>query len=365
MYALLAGKPRSASVDRIMQTHSSRSPLPPSAVLHPASTYVLENVRTFATNMQGNRYTVYDRLPRLIAPHLEGALDSKLALCYSLASSPDYPVHLLLMGEPATVKTELIEEAKRIVPGAFYAGPRSTVSGLTANLEDGSLGLLARADGGLALLDELDKLPAQATKCLYEAMEYGRITVNSRRMARELESRFVCMATANPKGDILANTVRGTRKQLLDSIPAALLSRFHLVFVLRQPKGKQLEKTVSRILIRTGRENQNLPFLRSYFRAIKDLCPSVRCELDPERSSVKTAQKFLASKIAASTSGRLSVPLSVRAAEGLRRLCVSSARMRLSPQVEDLDVQNALSIMKASLATWSGHWNPSGRSASA
>jgi len=364
MHASLAGKPRSASVDGIMQAHSTTSPLHPETVPHLASTYILESVRSFATNMQGNRYTVYDRLPRLIAPHLEGALDSKLALCYSLASSPDYPVHLLLIGEPATVKTELVEEAKRIVPSAFYAGPRSTVSGLTANLEDGSLGLLARADGALALLDELDKLPPQAKKCLYEAMEYGRITVNSRRIARELDSKFVCIATANPKGDMLSNSVRGTRKQLLDSIPAALLSRFHLVLVLRQPRGKQLEKTVSRILIRTGKENPNLPFLRSYFRAIKDLCPSVRCELDPERRSVKRAQKFLAGKIAASIRGRLSVPLSVRAAEGLRRLCVSSARMRLSPQVEDLDVRNALSIMKASLATWSGHSNQSCRSAS-
>jgi len=312
----------------------------------------LESVEQFATHAENGRYTVYERLLMLVAPHLEGALDEKLALCYSLASSPSYPVHLLLIGEPATVKTELIEEARRIVPGAFYAGPRSTVSGLTANLDDGRLGLFARANGGMALLDELDKLPTQAIRCLYEAMESGRITVNSKTIARELESRFVCMATANPKGDLLAKTVSGARRQLLGSVPAALLSRFHLVFVLRQPVGKELEKTVSRILIRTGRENPHLPFLRSYFRTIKDLCPSVRCELDPKSASVKSARKFLARKIAASNKGQLGVPLSVRAAEALRRLCISSARMRLSPQVEDVDVRNASSIMKSSLATW-------------
>ena len=65
------------------------------------------------------------------------------------------------------------------MPGALYAGPRSTVSGLTAN-EDGTLGLFARADGGLALLDELDKLPTQAIGCLYEAMESGKVTVIAR-----------------------------------------------------------------------------------------------------------------------------------------------------------------------------------------
>lgn len=258
----------------------------------------------------------------------------------------------MLIGEPATVKTELIEEARRIVPGAFYAGPRSTASGLTANLDDGTLGLLARADGGLALFDELDKLPRQATRCLYEAMESGRITVNSRKLARELRSRFICVATANPKGDIFAKSVRRARMQLLDSVPASLLSRFHLVFILRQPRGKELEKTANRILIRAGKENPHLPFLRSYFRAIKDLCPSIRCELNPESPSVKSARKFLAKEITASSTGRLGAPLSVRAAEALRRLCISSARMRLSPEVEDLDVRNALSIMRAALATW-------------
>jgi DNA replicative helicase MCM subunit Mcm2 (Cdc46/Mcm family) len=315
-------------------------------------TCILEDIKALATEVESDRYTIYERLPRLVAPHLEGALDQKLALCYSLASSPDYPVHLLLIGEPATVKTELIEEARRILPGAFYAGPRSTVSGLTANLDDGSLGLLARANGGLALFDELDKLPARATKCLYEAMESGRITINSRKLKRELESRFVCIATANPSGDILAKRAREARKQLLDSVSAALLSRFHLVFVLRTPVGKELEKTVSRILIRSGKENPDLPFLRRYFQTIKELCPLVRCELDPRSASVKAARKFLARKISASKRGRLSAPLSVRAAEALRRLCISSARMRLSPQVDDLDVRNALSVMRASLATW-------------
>lgn len=336
------------TTDRLLHTGASH----PQVTLRSTPTTVCENVRDFATHSENGKYTVYERLPRLVAPHLEGAVKEKLALCYSLASSSDYPVHLLLMGEPATVKTELIEEARRIVPGAFYAGPRSTVSGLTANVEDGSLGLLARADGGLALLDELDKLPTRAIECLYEAMERGRITVNSGKLSRELESRFICMATANPKGDIFSKSVDKARKQLLGSVPAALLSRFHLVFVLRQPVGQELEKTVSRILIRTGRENPHLPFLRSYFRAIKDLCPSVQCELEPDSASVKRAMKFLARKITASNRGQLGAPLSVRAAEGLRRLCISSARMRLSHQVDDLDMQNATSIMKASLATW-------------
>ena len=339
------------TIDRPLHSPFHSRTVSSSATSRTASAYMFEDLRDFATEVKNGKHTVYEKLPKLVAPHLEGANEQKRALCYSLASSPEHPVHLLLIGEPATVKTELIEEAKRIVPSAFYAGPRSTVSGLTAD-DDGTLGLLARADRGLALLDELDKLPAHALGCLYEAMESGRITINSGKLSRELDSRFICLATANPKGDIFAKTVGRARRQLLGSVPPALLSRFHLVFVLRQPLGKELEKTVGRILIRNGTENPSLPFLRSYFRAIKDLCPSIRCELDPQSAEVKTARKFLAKKIAASRTGRLGAPLSVRAAEALRRLCISSARMRHSAEVEDSDVRNAISILKASLNTW-------------
>jgi DNA replicative helicase MCM subunit Mcm2 (Cdc46/Mcm family) len=80
--------------------------------------------------------------------------------------------------------------------------------------------------------------------------------------------------------------------------------------------------------------------------------PIIRCELDPTSSAVRKAQKFLSKKIKQSYSGELSTPLSVRAAGSLKRLSMTSARMRLSPQVEKLDITKAISIMKSSLATW-------------
>jgi hypothetical protein len=91
------------------------------------SPFITEKIREFAGHTENGDFTVYDKLPKLIAPHIQGAL----------ASSPDYPVHLLLTGEPATVKTELLDEAKKIMPEAVSAGPRSTQPGLTANLSNG------------------------------------------------------------------------------------------------------------------------------------------------------------------------------------------------------------------------------------
>jgi DNA replicative helicase MCM subunit Mcm2 (Cdc46/Mcm family) len=341
------------TAERLLEASSVTTPVVSPRPSVAFDIHTLQSVRTFATQMERRRYTVYDRLLSMIAPHLEGASDLKLALCYTLASTPDYPVHMVMIGEPATVKTELLEEARNITPAAVLAGPRSTLPGLTVNLSNGSLGLLTKANGSLALVDELDKLPDEAIKSLYESMESGRITVNSGKISREFESKFICIATANPGGNILRNHKGFVRQQLLRAIPAALLSRFHLAFVLRQPTGTQLDKTVKKILVRNSRSNPNAAFLANYFGAIKQICPVVKCELNPNSALVKKAQKFISNKISDSYNGRLGAPLSVRSAEALRRLCISSARMRLSPQVEDVDIENALSIMTASLDTWS------------
>jgi replicative DNA helicase Mcm len=327
---------------------------PPALIQDSApSPFILPQVQAFATKTKRGNYTVYDELPNMIAPHIEGARDLKLALCYSLASSPDYPVHFLMIGEPATVKTELLDEAKRIAPEAVLVGPRSTLSGLTLNATNGGPGVLVEANGDVALIDELDKLPHEAIKSLYEAMESGRITVNTAKVRRELESKFICIASANPKGDTLAKKASMVRWQVLKSIPVALLTRFHLVSVVKQSEGTELKNTINKILVRTDKENPDLYLVRNYFRAIRAIVPQVECELDPKNPAVRKAQKFLSMKIGAGSRGKLYAPLSVRAAEALKRLCMSSARMRLSPQVEDIDIRNALSIMKASLDTWS------------
>jgi DNA replicative helicase MCM subunit Mcm2 (Cdc46/Mcm family) len=172
-----------------------------------------------------------------------------------------------------------------------------------------------------------------------------------------LESKFICIASANPKGDTLAQKANAVRRQVLSSVPAALLTRFHLVFVVKQPSGTELRNTLTKILVRRDKENPDLYLVRNYFRVIRTIAPQIECELDPKNPAVRKAQMFLWEKIRAASSGELCAPLSVRGAEALRRLCISSARMRLSPQVEEVDIHNALSIMSASLDTWSAHRN--------
>lgn len=82
----------------------------------------MRNIEEFAKrrNEEG-KYSVYEELPKLIAPYISGNEELKRAICFSLASTSDHPLHLLMIGEPGTVKTDLLNEAKAIYPEAVRA----------------------------------------------------------------------------------------------------------------------------------------------------------------------------------------------------------------------------------------------------
>lgn len=188
----------------------------------------------FATNRVDGKFTVYGRLPKMIAPYIAGNEELKLALCYSLASTPERPIHLLMIGNPASVKSDILNEVKQIFPEAVIGGPRTTEAGLTINSQDGSPGLLMLANGKIALIDEFDKIRKAEMNSTYEALESGKISVNTGKFKGEYPTRFISVAAANPKGGRFQDEPRLIKEQIEDVVPPPLLSRFHLIFLLRK-----------------------------------------------------------------------------------------------------------------------------------
>jgi replicative DNA helicase Mcm (EC 3.6.1.-) len=75
-------------------------------------------------------------------------------------------IHVLIIGDPGTAKSQILQFASRVAPRAVYTtGKGSTAAGLTAtvtrdkNSGDFYLeaGALVLADGGVAVIDEIDK----------------------------------------------------------------------------------------------------------------------------------------------------------------------------------------------------------------
>ncbi len=122
---------------------------------------------------------VYQQMVGSMAPSIYGYEKEKLAIILQLFSGvtkhlPDGSrirgdMHILLIGDPGTGKSQLLQYVRNIAPRSVYAsGKGSSAAGLTAaavrdDFSDGQqwsleAGALVLADQGVAAVDELDKM---------------------------------------------------------------------------------------------------------------------------------------------------------------------------------------------------------------
>ena len=143
-----------------------------------------------------NEPDIYDQMVDSLAPSIYGYREAKLAMTLQLFSGvtkhlPDGSrtrgdLHMLLIGDPGTGKSQLLQYIRNIAPRSVYtSGKGSSSAGLTAaavrddfgegqqwTLEAGALVL---ADQGIAAVDELDKMRCVTGDTLVHLGD-GRIT---------------------------------------------------------------------------------------------------------------------------------------------------------------------------------------------
>ncbi|MFC6989998.1 LAGLIDADG family homing endonuclease [Haloplanus sp. GCM10025708] len=122
---------------------------------------------------------IYERMVDSVAPSIYGYDQEKLAMILQLFSGvtkhlPDGSrirgdLHMLLIGDPGTGKSQLLSYIQNVAPRSVYtSGKGSSAAGLTAaavrdDFSDGQqwtleAGALVLADKGIAAIDELDKM---------------------------------------------------------------------------------------------------------------------------------------------------------------------------------------------------------------
>ncbi|MCK5112529.1 MAG: minichromosome maintenance protein MCM, partial [Thermoplasmatales archaeon] len=326
---------------------------------------------------------IYNKMRQSIAPTIYGMNVEKEALVLVLFSGlskkmPDGTyirgdIHVLLVGDPGTAKSQLLTYMSKLAPRSIYAsGKASSAAGLTAaavrdefgegrwTLEAGALVL---ADMGIACIDEIDKMEETDRSSMHQAMEQQEISVAKAGINATLKARCAILAAANPKLGRFDEFIP-MHEQI--NMPPALLSRFDLIFSILDKPNRETDTALATHILRThkaGEVSENI--LRSkkskHTKEERDsLMENVMPIFTPEfvRKYVAYAKRNIFPVMSDDASEVLknyyvdfrsasedSVPFTPRQLEAFVRLAEASARVRLSEGVTVEDAKRAISII--------------------
>lgn len=310
---------------------------------------------------------IYEKIRDSIAPHIYGYSDIKEAIMYQLFSSPALELpdggrirgdsHIIIMGEPATGKSEILQYvAKELAPRGVYASGKGTsAAGLTAaavkdEFGDGGwtleAGALVLADRGIACIDEFDKMEIDDRGAMHEAMEQQSVSIAKAGMLATFRARCSILAAANPKYGRF-DAYRAISEQV--NLSPAILSRFDMIFFVRdiveetREVAKHILDTVVSPTSITPKIEPEL--LRKYVAyARQNVLPVLT-----EDARNRIEQFYVEMREVAREAEDVPIPMTARQLWAIIRIARAASRVRLSSETTLDDVERAIRLVKVSL----------------
>ncbi len=222
-------------------------------------------------------------------------------------------------------------------------------------------GALVLAAGGMALVDELDKIEESDRSSLHQAMESQKISVAKAGIVSTFKANAAILAAANPKYGRF-DPYELPAEQF--DIPPTLMSRFDLMFPVKDTPDEEKDNEMAEHILLTHRaagrrakgesieeeseEQEAIPsidpdLLRKYIAyARKNIQPVVTEEAEERIREFYVDLRKVGEEQEA-------VPITARQLEAVVRLAEASAKGRLSEKVELEDAERAIRLQKTCL----------------
>ena len=307
----------------------------------------------------------YEKLIASFAPHIYGHEPIKEAILLLIVGSVTKrledgstrrgDINVLLVGDPGTAKSEMLKFTAKIAPrGLYTSGRGSTAAGLTAAvIRDKSgimmleAGAVVLGDQGIVCIDEFDKIKPEDRSALHEVMEQQTCSVAKGGIVATLNARTSILSAANPiygKYDPYKNITENV------NMPVPLLTRFDLIFIVRDSPDKEKDNLVASHILEIHRDTEkaarpaiDIDLFSKYLSYAKQIEPALTPEaIDIVRSYYMDMRRI-------ESEGMITV--TPRQLEGLIRLASARARLLLKDVVDAEDAQRAIYLVDQMMRT--------------
>ena len=305
-----------------------------------------------------------------IAPSLYGMWSEKESIAYLLFGgvpkfTPDGTrirgdIHVLLVGDPGTGKSQILQSAVKLAPrGIYTSGKGSTAAGLTAAvLRDTTTGewyleagALVIADGGIAAIDEIDKMREEDRSAIHEAMEQQTVSIAKAGIVASLNSRTSVLAAGNPKFGRYDETLSIPENL---NLPPPIVSRFDLIWLLKDKPNERKDRALAEYVLNVHSDVEkfsppvNPDLLKKYISyARRYVKPRISREAAKliEEFYVNMRKKALEFERTGEMGGTPPIPITTRQLEALIRLTEAHARLKLKQVADEEDAEAAIRLM--------------------
>ena len=262
-------------------------------------------------------------------------------------------INILLLGDPGVAKTQLLKFVTKIVRKSDYISGKSAsgaglfggVDNLSDNTRIGKPGSVTLCNGGVAALDEMEKMNSADRVYCHEVMESQTFSLRKIGIDITWEVKVAIIGAANPKKSVW-NPELTINENV--NLPASLLSRFGLIFLIRDKPNKDEDLAIAEHIAKVRRGDIEKPLepetITKFITYAKTLKP-----VEDEQCGETLTQWWSSLRLEEQREGSISVD--IRTLEDLHRIAEAYARLDLSEIVTIKHAKRAIKMLNDSLHT--------------